>query len=98
MEGADGLTLTIGAAGLVAVGGVVVKLVEAIVAWMAKRNNNGNGTLKGYISREDCRDSIGKIEARFDRTDTRIGELHDKVNDTNEKLAEMRGYLGRHLG
>ena len=87
----DGVTITVGAAGLVAVGGVAVKLLDL---YLSRRNGRANGNVK----REECHLAMGKIETRFDKTDTRIGELHEKVNDSNTKLAEMKGFLEAHLG
>lgn len=77
--------------------------VLALIASMAtivgvyKSGQNDAMRKNGYVKRENCRASISRIETRFELTDKKIDAVHEKANDTNEKVAKIQGYLAKHL-
>jgi len=89
----DGLTVTVGGAGLVAIGGVLVKLADVL---MHSRNGKVNGN--GYVKLAECDKQQIRMAARFDRVDAEISDLHNKANDTRAMVSEMKGFVEAKLG
>jgi len=51
---------------------------------MSEKNKNG------YVKRSECTERHSRIEAQ-------IHNIHEKVNETNENVAELNGYIKAHI-
>lgn len=58
----------------------------AAFTWGRNHEKNRNGYVKG----SDCRARNGELK-------TQIGHIHAKINETNESVARIEGYLEAHL-